>query len=119
MNAAVVQTLKALPRRIHGPFVFADRKAGAHMNDLPRYWEEYLKKAKIENFHWHDLRHTFDSRLVMAGADLYTVKSFGASRHENDGTTCASRPRFFGAVDLLAKKPAPRKTDGRKTPVSY
>ncbi len=31
MNAAVVQTLKALPRRIHSPFVFAGRKAGAHM----------------------------------------------------------------------------------------
>jgi integrase len=38
MNAAVVQTLKALPRRIHSPFVFAGRKAGAHMNDLTKYW---------------------------------------------------------------------------------
>ena len=47
MNAAVVQTLKALPRRIHSPFVFAGRKAGAHMNDLPKYWKEYLKTSKI------------------------------------------------------------------------
>jgi len=37
MNASGVQALKSLPRRIHSPFVFAGRKAGAHMNDLPKY----------------------------------------------------------------------------------
>jgi site-specific recombinase XerD len=43
------------------------------LNDLPREWEGYLKQAGIQNFHWHDLRHTFASRLVMSGVDLYTV----------------------------------------------
>ena len=30
--------------------------------------------SPLQNFHWDDLPHTFASRLVMAGADLYTVK---------------------------------------------
>ena len=41
---------------------------------MPKYWEDYLRQAGIEDFHWHDLRNTLASRLVMAGVDLYTVK---------------------------------------------
>ena len=37
----------------------------------PRYWfEKALATAKIEGFHWHDLRHTFASRLTMAGVTI-------------------------------------------------
>ena len=33
-----------------------------------------LARAGIENLHWHDLRHTFASRLVMKGVYLRTVQ---------------------------------------------
>lgn len=41
----------------------------------PRYWfEPAVRIAKLRGFSWHCLRHTFASRLVMAGVDLRTVQ---------------------------------------------
>jgi integrase len=37
------------------------------------WWLDVLEAAAIEDFHWHDLRHTFASRLVMNGVDIFTV----------------------------------------------
>ncbi len=31
-------------------------------------------KAKLENFHFHDLRHTFATRLAQSEVDLYKVQ---------------------------------------------
>jgi integrase len=43
--------------------------------EKPRHWfERAIAKAGITDFHWHDLRHTFASRLTMLGVPLKQVQ---------------------------------------------
>jgi len=45
--------------------------------DLRRAFYSVAKKAKIKRLRFHDLRHTFATRLVQAGVDIYTVQRLG------------------------------------------
>ena len=44
------------------------------MEDVKSSWLNLLKRANIEHFRWHDMRHDFAPRLVMAGVPLNTVR---------------------------------------------
>jgi len=44
------------------------------VNGVKSAWKGLLIAAKVERFRFHDLRHHFASRLVMAGVDLNTVR---------------------------------------------
>jgi site-specific recombinase XerD len=57
------------------------RKVFPHeMNAVKDAFGRAVKKAKLEDLHFHDLRHTFATRLVQAGIDLYAVKQMMGHR---------------------------------------
>jgi len=68
------QGTKERPRRIDVPYVFYDPANGKAYKDVKRSFHSACKRAKIRDFRFHDLRHTFASHLVMTGHDLTTVK---------------------------------------------
>jgi site-specific recombinase XerD len=71
MDETVKATLKAWKRK--SPFVFCNEEGG-NFEDIGRSFETALRRSGIEDFRFHDLRHTFASNLVMAGEDLNTVR---------------------------------------------
>ena len=74
----------------------------------PRHWfEPSLRAAKIRDFSWHCLRHTFASRLVMSGVDLRTVQELLGHKsiamtvgysHLSPTHTLAAVERLTGAI---------------------
>lgn len=54
--------------------VFHDNGEKLYCVKIQRAFKKALNLAKIEDFHFHDLRHTFASKCVQAGIDLYAVQ---------------------------------------------
>ncbi|MHB8137978.1 MAG: tyrosine-type recombinase/integrase [Smithellaceae bacterium] len=74
INATLHDTLTRIIRRVDVSHVFYDAESGHRYGNIRRSFMTACRKANIRDFHFHDLRHTFASQLVMAGIDLTTVK---------------------------------------------
>lgn len=61
-------------RRLDTEYVFVNPETGIRFANVKRSFNTAVKKAGIRDFHFHDLRHTFASQLIMSGADLKTVQ---------------------------------------------
>jgi len=68
--------LQSLTRQLDVPYVFFDTMTGKPYQDVKRSFSTACRQAGIHDFHFHDLRHTFASHLIMAGADITTVSNY-------------------------------------------
>lgn len=73
INQTLYLELSALSEKSRSEFVFADDDGNPY-RDIKKRFSSALKKAGIDDFRFHDLRHTFGSHLVMQGVDLRTVQ---------------------------------------------
>jgi integrase len=74
LNREALDTLKAWrAASAEDGYVFPGDD-GERLIDIKKAWLPVLRAATITNFTFHDLRHTFASKLVMAGVDLNTVR---------------------------------------------
>jgi len=74
MNKETIGTLKAWKKQVSkSPYVFPGQ-GGGRFEDVKSAWLKLLERALIDGFRWHDMRHDFASRLVMAGVPLNKVR---------------------------------------------
>ena len=124
LNATALKTLKALEasKTPESPYVFPHKSgpnAGEPVQDIKNGFHAALALAKIEDFTWHDLRHTFASWLMMRGASLRSVAELlGHQSLKMTMRYAHLSPAFLSAeVSLLdPPSPAPRASEaGNKT----
>lgn len=86
MNEDVRGVMLTLRREASGAeYVFINPKTGKPYTDIKRAFSAACEKAKIKGLHWHDLRHTFGTRLAEAGFSEATIAELMG--HSNPRTT--------------------------------
>lgn len=74
LNDPAIAALRMAQSLSNGqPYVFLNR-FGQQLKTPREWFDGVVRKAALADFTWHCLRHTFASRLVMAGVDLRTVQ---------------------------------------------
>jgi len=75
LNQQAIETLLSWKNQtsVSNGIVFFS-KNGLKLDNIKKSWGKLLQETQINDFVFHDLRHTFASKLVMAGVDLNTVR---------------------------------------------
>ncbi|HWG11123.1 MAG TPA: site-specific integrase [Rhodanobacteraceae bacterium] len=74
LNAEAGDVLKRWKQQAADNGLVFPGRGGARMTNINTAWATLCTDAQLDDFHFHDCRHHFASKLVMAGADLNTVR---------------------------------------------
>ena len=108
INSELMDTLKELKKRKGGgEYLFPNPESGRSLQDVKTAFKAACRRAGIKRLRFHDLRHTFGTRLVEAGIDLITVKALmgHSTVTVTERYTHSSQVSKRDAVEALTRKP--------------
>ena len=74
LNEKLIQFFSNKPDVERKGYIFINPETGLPYKDIKKAWSTALEKANIENFRFHDLRHTFATRLIEKNIDIVVAK---------------------------------------------
>lgn len=74
LNAEALSVLKHWKKQHGGEGLVFPNASGGRFDNINKAWAGLTDAAQLPEFHFHDCRHDFASKLVMAGVDLNTVR---------------------------------------------
>ena len=74
LNTEVQAIFKSWGEQSDTEYIFASPVTRERFDKIKRSWGALRARAGLPDFWSHELRHTFASKLVMSGQDLYLVK---------------------------------------------
>ena len=80
INQTVRELFKSLPRRLDIPYVFYGKKGGK-ITTVKTAFNAACRRAKIDDFRFHDLRHDFASTLVQRKVSIKQIQEL--MRHKS------------------------------------
>lgn len=88
----LIAQLGGIPRQVARPHLFPGRD-GDPLKRISTAWDAAVARAKIEDFRFHDLRHSYASYFVMAGGSLNHLRQIlGQQEHGHDAPLRSSEP---------------------------
>jgi integrase len=79
MNTRLTEVLSSAKKISQAENVFVNER-GEPYKSFRTSWDHVLQRAKIEDLTFHSLRHTFGTRLGMAGVDVKTIQELMGHR---------------------------------------
>lgn len=70
LNQKVIDLLASMERKKGNPYVFYGKIPGMPIQETKSAWRVILKRAKIEEFRIHDLRHSYASFALKKRVNL-------------------------------------------------
>jgi len=104
INDVLFEALSGMEKR--SEYIFHNSETGKPFRTVRRSFETACRRAKIEGLRFHDLRHTFASRLVERGVDIVRVKELlgHSSVKITERYTHSNQEERRKAVELLCEK---------------
>lgn len=84
LDSRLIEYFRSIPAECRYLFPMRKTKDGKYLKigEIKKHWAKVLEKARIEDFHWHDLKHCAVTSVLDGGLPVLNLKTLGIQFNE-------------------------------------